>query len=260
MKHADITHYAISSPKLTAPITLALVTDLHETSYGPRQKNLLSAIRRRNPDLILLGGDLFDPSVRKKGAACLIRQLAASFPCFFVSGNHEEWTRRMSALNLGLARLGVCVLRGEVKTIRVKGQLLQVGGVADPHAFVRSHHSLCLSQKWINQLARCKSRLSPEYFAILLSHRPELGDYYSKSGFDLIACGHSHGGKIHLPFYPGGLIATHQGLFPKYAGGMYHLGAASMIVSRGLCQNRLPRFGNPPELVFIRLRPEGTSY
>ena len=66
MKHADITHYAISSPKLTAPITLALVTDLHETSYGPRQKNLLSAIRRRNPDLILLGGDLFDPSVRKK--------------------------------------------------------------------------------------------------------------------------------------------------------------------------------------------------
>ena len=75
MKHADITHYAISSPKLTAPITLALVTDLHETSYGPRQKNLLSAIRRRNPDLILLGGDLFDPSVRKKGAACLLRQL-----------------------------------------------------------------------------------------------------------------------------------------------------------------------------------------
>ena len=260
MKHADITRYAISSPKLTAPITLALVTDLHETSYGPRQKNLLSAIRRRNPDLILLGGDLFDPSVRKKGAACLIRQLAASFPCFFVSGNHEEWTRRMSALNLGLARLGVCVLRGEVKTIRVKGQLLQVGGVADPHAFVRSHHSLCLSQKWINQLARCKSRLSPEYFAILLSHRPELGDYYGKSGFDLIACGHAHGGQIRLPFCPGGLLAPHQGLFPKYAGGMYHLGAASMIVSRGLCQNRLPRFGNPPELVFIRLRPEGTSY
>ena len=260
MKHADVTHYAISSPKLTAPITLALVTDLHETCYGPRQENLLSAVRRRNPDLILLGGDLFDPSVRKKGAACLIRQLAASFPCFFVSGNHEEWTRRMSALNLALSHLGVCVLRGEVKIIRVKGQPLQVGGVDDPHAFVRSHHSLRLSPKWINQLARCKSRLSPEYFSILLSHRPELGEYYAKSGFDLIACGHAHGGQIRLPFCPGGLLAPHQGFFPKYAGGMYRLGAASMIVSRGLCQNRLPRIGNPPELVFICLRPDGTSY
>ena len=30
-----------------------------------------------------------------------------------------------------------------------------------------------------------------------------------------------------------------------------------MVVSRGLCINRLPRFGNPPELVIVRLEPLG---
>lgn len=262
-----VTTYSLSSPKLTAPVTLALVTDLHETQYGSDQEILLSAIGLQKPDLILLGGDLFDAAAPQRGAACLVKQLAALWPCFYVSGNHEEWTRQMPRLRSRLSRLGIRNLRGNVETILLKGQLLQIGGVDDPHAFTRSHHSLHLSRKWKKQLHSCTDQLSPEHFSILLSHRPELTGYYAESGFDLIACGHAHGGQVRLPICPGGLFAPHQGFFPKYAGGKYTLfsssgikkHASAMIVSRGLCRNHLPRIGNPPELVIIRLLPASPS-
>lgn len=50
-----------------------------------------------------------------------------------------------------------------------------------------------------------------------------------------------------------GLLAPHQGFFPRYAGGLYRLGETSLIVSRGLCLNRLLRIYNPPELVMAEI-------
>lgn len=251
----SVTTYTRTSPKLTAPITLALVTDLHSTLYGPGQEILLNAIHRQNPDLVLLSGDIADHKVPLKGALILLKELGASYPCFYVSGNHEEWTRQMPKLRSRFARLGVHPLRGNSVTLRLKGQAIQLGGVDDPHAFVRSHHSGRLSEKWVEQLKRCSRSLSPDCYSILLSHRPELTRYYAESGFNLVLCGHAHGGQIRLSFCPGGLLAPHQGFFPKYAGGMYELGGTSMVVSRGLCRNCLPRFGNPPELVMVRIAP-----
>lgn len=217
----SVTTYTRTSPKLTAPITLALVTDLHSTLYGPGQEILLNAIHRQNPDLVLLSGDIADHKVPLKGALILLKELGASYPCFYVSGNHEEWTRQMPKLRSRFARLGVHPLRGNSVTLRLKGQAIQLGGVDDPHAFVRSHHSGRLSEKWVEQLKRCSRSLSPDCYSILLSHRPELTRYYAESGFNLVLCGHAHGGQIRLSFCPGGLLAPHQGFFPKYAGGMY---------------------------------------
>ena len=112
-----------------------------------------------------------------------------------------------------------------------------------------------LDSRWKEQFWRCCSRTSPDIYSILLSHRPELTKYYRDSGFDLIVAGHAHGGQFRMPGCPGGLLAPHQGFFPRYAGGQYALGSTSLIVSRGLCINRLPRIYNPPELVLVDLKP-----
>lgn len=71
-----------------------------------------------------------------------------------------------------------------------------------------------------------------------------------------MVAGHAHGGQVRIPVLGRGLLAPHQGLFPRYAGGRYRLGRVTMIVSRGLCLNRLPRIFNPPELVMINLLPD----
>ena len=93
-------------------------------------------------------------------------------------------------------------------------------------------------------------------FTILLSHRPEYCKTYMKYTFDLVLCGHAHGGQWRIPGILNGLYAPHQGIVPKYAGGRYDSEDMTMIVSRGLAKEttRIPRIFNRPELVVIDVK------
>ena len=74
--------------------------------------------------------------------------------------------------------------------------------------------------------------------------------------FDLVLCGHAHGGQWRIPGLLNGLYAPHQGVFPDYAGGRYDSEDMTMIVSRGLSRETtmVPRIFNRPELVVIDLK------
>ena len=52
--------YSIEEEEIETPIRIALVTDLHSCYYGENQSDLIDAIAAENPDVILLGGDIFD--------------------------------------------------------------------------------------------------------------------------------------------------------------------------------------------------------
>lgn len=94
----------------------------------------------------------------------------------------------------------------------------------------------------------------------MLSHRPERIESYKKYNFDLVLSGHAHGGQVRIPFLLNGLYAPNQGLFPKYAGGLYTHNNLNHVVSRGLSYNpKLPRIFNPPEIVIVELRGSNIS-
>ena len=80
---------------------------------------------------------------------------------------------------------------------------------------------------------------------------------YAKYPFDLVLCGHAHGGQWRIPYLLNGLIAPNQGLFPKYAGGQYICGSMTEIVGRGLARDWKPRLFNPPEIVVVEVRGTG---
>ena len=93
-----------------------------------------------------------------------------------------------------------------------------------------------------------------ESFNILLIHHPEFPHRYAELGFDLVLCGHAHGGQWRIPGILNGIYAPGQGIFPEYAGGLYEYNEkTTMIVSRGLAResNAIPRIFNRPELVII---------
>ena len=91
-------------------------------------------------------------------------------------------------------------------------------------------------------------------FTILLSHRPEFIRFYEKVNLDLVFSGHAHGGLFRIPGI-GGVIAPHQGFFPKYTEGLIQMGNTSMIVNRGLGDSGFPfRINNLPEIVLVRLK------
>lgn len=245
------TNYSFESTKVDKPIKIALLTDLHGSWYGKEQRELIRAIDKNAPDVVLLGGDIFDDNVSYKKSEETIALLAEKYPCYYVTGNHEYWSNDIENILSIIHSYGVTILRGEVKTIDINGQKVNIGGIDDPDNYMYEESAPGM----VKQLVQMKEQRDNAYYSILLSHRPEYFETYSKYGYDLTLTGHAHGGQWRIPGILNGLFAPDQGLFPQYAGGLYEYESGAMIVSRGLDRwgIKLPRIFNRPELVIVEI-------
>ena len=150
---------------------------------------------------------------------------------------------------------GVTVLEGDVREITVNGQTISICGIDDLFGF--GSYGYGMEEEMDQCISECYEKIDKESFSILLAHRPQQADIYSKYGFDLVLSGHSHGGQVRIPFLINGLFTPTDGFFPDYAGGAYSLSEQTkLIVSRGLCKDAVPRVFNPPELVFVDILPK----
>ena len=249
-----VPHYQIEHEKLSGTVRAALITDLHSCDYGAGQRELLDAVAAEQPDLVLLGGDIVDddPSLPAENAYAVVRTLAEQYPTYYVTGNHEFWSGQAEEIKENMAACGAAVLAGTWEDVAVNGQSLRICGVDDPAAGEAA---------WTEQLGRLGEAADTSRFTILLTHRPERVEAYMQYNFDLTVAGHAHGGQWRVPGLINGLLAPNQGLFPKYAGGLYRLGGQTMVVSRGLAREstRIPRLFNRPELVVLDLAPKEHS-
>ncbi len=236
--------YKINSDKVTKSVRIVLLTDFHSSSYGKEQRVLIDTVNAQAPDVILFAGDIFEEVRPHKHSIELLERLGKSYPCYYVTGNHEEWSGESDKIKEIIRSLGVTVLEGDGEVRDLGGQSIRICGVDNS-----------AGEK---QLADCVRMTGDGVFTVLMSHRPDLVGLYSGKGFDLVVSGHAHGGQVRIPGILNGLYAPNQGLFPKYAGGRYLLadGSTEMIVSRGLCKNVLPRVFNRPEVVVIDIEPK----
>lgn len=246
-----IQHYSLESEKLTAPVRIVLITDLHSCSYGKGQRELIDAIHAQKPDIILLGGDICDDKLPHRNTELVLRAIADKYPCYYVTGNHEYWSREIEKILKIFESYNVPVLEGSFDTIDVRGQKLNICGISDPDILKYTDKNYSITE----QLKDAAVASENGNYSILLAHRPELIDSYLNYDFDLILAGHAHGGQWRLPGIINGLFAPNQGFFPQYAGGKYRFDDSYMIVSRGLAREstRIPRIFNRPELVVIDL-------
>lgn len=240
--------YTVASPKLTAEVRLAVVTDFHSSDNAD---DVAAMVASCAPDAVLLVGDLFDDDTQNRPTErtlSLMRQLSAQYPCYYVSGNHETWTGEMDALYQQTEDAGVTVLRMSSGVLTVRGQRIALCGVPDPYEMVYSG-----APDTEEQIRQALEDVDSADFTVLLAHRPELLAKYAQFPVDLVVSGHAHGGQVRIPGVLNGLYAPNQGWFPKLAGGAYTQDGTTLIVSRGLAvRTRLPRIFNRPEVVLVR--------
>ncbi len=243
--------YTVVSPKLTAEVRLAVVTDFHSSDNAD---DVVAMVASSAPDAVLMVGDLFDDDTQNRPTErtlSLMRQLSALYPCYYVSGNHEAWTGEMDALYQQTEEAGVKVLRMSSGVLTVRGQRIALCGVPDPYEMVLSG-----APDTEEQLRQALEDVDSADFTVLLAHRPELLAKYAQFPLDLVVSGHAHGGQVRIPGVLNGLYAPNQGWFPKLAGGAYTQDGTTLIVSRGLAvRTRLPRIFNRPEVVLVRCVP-----
>ncbi|MDD3243810.1 MAG: metallophosphoesterase [Eubacteriales bacterium] len=250
--------YAVSAPGFTAPVRLALLSDLHSCDYGAGQSELLAALEKQAPDAVLLGGDIFDDHLPGVQTEAFLKLAAQKWPCYYVSGNHEYWSGQMAEMKNFLRACGIAVLEGNCVPTVLNGQTINLCGIDDPE--VERQAALKAGESPANiaaQLERTREGRISGAFTLLLAHRPERISQYTSYGFDAVLSGHAHGGQWRLPGLLNGLYAPDQGFFPAYAGGTYPLERGTLVVSRGLAREstRIPRIFNRPELVMVVLTP-----
>ena len=233
----DVTEYEIFTDKVKEKLVFCVLSDLHCRRFGKDQKKIMDVIRQKEPDCILIPGDLFDYERDHEISFELVRQLKGR-PVFFSSGNHDVYLKNLGELKKRLEAEGVTVIDDRAVMFRD----CEITGIRD-RGFRKNLPDLSTGYTG---------------FRVLLSHRPEYIRLYNEMDYDLIVSGHAHGGQWCIPFTKQGIFTPHQGFFPKYTHGMHSLKNGKLVISRGLASGNphLPRLYNDPEIVFITVLPK----
>lgn len=167
------------------------------------------------PDIIIVGGDLFDgrgPDVEVHLPH--LQRLQAPLGVYAVLGNHDH--PRGEATSDPLNRTGFRFLRDD--SVQVAPGLV-VAGVVDT-SFARGHAA-------DSHIARALRDRPPHVATIFVSHGPVGADTAARLGAGLMLSGHTHDGQI----WPFSLLV--RTMFPLLAG-RYDVNGMTVIVSRGM--------------------------
>lgn len=223
-------------------IKIAHISDVHiRKNEHNRINNICKKIKKQNPDIILLTGDIIDSLVFDDSFECFCKSITSIAPTFAVSGNHEELYEDFPKW------IDICN-QNDIKILNsnfVEYQNLLIAGTD--------------SSRDINFTTSLET-VDKSKAVIFLAHRPELFEHYLKGINTLnkpvfVFSGHAHGGQFR--FFKRGLYSPQQGLFPKFTSGIYKSNVNpnnKLIVSRGLGHCCIPiRFNNSMHIPIITM-------
>ncbi len=153
------------------------LSDLHGKAFGAGQQRLVRILKKAEPDMIVITGDLIDGKrLGEQAALELVSEGVKIAPVYFVTGNHEWWSGIFGTLEARLKEAGAAVLRNEWKEIDVRGQKICLAGVDDPASAGRGPGETGFTESTLQEVA---ASMPEDSFKILLSHRPEKLPQYS---------------------------------------------------------------------------------
>lgn len=238
----EVTHHEIEVADLPAALDgyrIAHVSDVHLASLGAIHEDIVDALDRAEPQLVLITGDMIDDRTKLADVDELCGHISRSGRRIVATlGNWEHWSdhdiKDLAEIYTGH---GIELLVNE--SLVVDGGIVVAGtddgasGHADLAATVRS--------------------VGDGDVRLLLSHAPGIFEAFADIGmtFDLTLSGHTHGGQVRIgPFAP--VRPPGSG---RFVSGMYQTSPGRTYVSRGLGTSILPvRFLCRPELPIFELR------
>jgi len=254
-------------PEALDGFRIAVLADLHMRRPLPFHDRILEAVWNSRPGCVLIAGDTVDQ--RTESIAALERffgTLSRIAPCIAVLGNNDCVLFRAAPLRDLYEATNVLLLENETRLLGARDAPVRITGLTDPLAIrMGIHEERPRPEKPENMPLSAALRSKPESGtgataatalppSILLMHQPQLARRYASLTPSLIIAGHAHGGQFRLRAV-GGLYAPGQGPFPRYTSGLYRVGKAQMVVSRGLGNHMFPvRLGNPPHLPVVVMR------
>lgn len=242
--HIEVRHNHICLPSLPTVFngfTLLHITDMHVDMNEGAMYRLIELLHEIDYDACVLTGDYRGATSGAYDATLEGMQRVRTHlkePVYAVLGNHD--TIRMVP---GLEEMGIQMLLNESAAIEREDQQIHLVGIDDAHYYR------------VDNIEKAVSAVPEEACSILLTHTPEIFRQAAHADFDLLLCGHTHGGQICLP---GRIPVTLDSVLPRHMGAgawKYHnmTGYTSVGVGASVVE---ARFNCPPEITLHHLSCE----
>lgn len=245
--------------------TIGVLADLHGNELGKDHKDLLDALDRAAPDMILIAGDMITARENKPvdtaSLEVLLRSIQKKYPVYYGNGNHEQRMMGRQEFHEWLEGLGICHLQDQILVASEKpgGGKIFVGSVdIDQKYYRKKGKPLVMEPEYLTE----RLGVSQEQgFQLLIAHNPLFFDAYAAWGADLTVSGHFHGGTIRIPYFGGVMTPQYQFFYP-HTRGLYLKrrkdgSQAAMAVTGGLGTHSINiRLNNPSQLLVIRLKTD----
>ena len=283
----NVVHLEVSLDNLAPDLEGLKLVQLSDLHYGfPTSKShiekVITLVQSLSPDVILLTGDygqvgFFDlkyyyaTEVRSTRShilryrrsarqniiefAELIAPLTSSYPTFAVLGNHDYIEGKASVMRALSPQVHWLINSSAFFSRRQSS--LQIAGVDD---FLLGHPDLskCIDIERAKVFPKPSSPTNEKpipLFRILLSHNPDIVTHSESNilnSFDLVLCGHTHGGQIRIPFWGPIMTRTKQKL---HVHGLQMNNTTAIYTSSGVGWGGIKlRLFCPPEVVVISLK------
>jgi len=223
------------------PVKLFFISDLHLGLLVGRRRleRIISQLESEKPDLILIGGDLFDTKPKNVPRLTkILTRIPLIAPTYAVTGNHEFINGVDECVNC-MEEIGFTVIRNRAMTDENTGiQIIGVDDSSGQSPYTQTEYSL---EKLLSTLDSRKP-------IIFLNHSPL--DFFKvvELGIGLELSGHTHGGQL----WPFGSIT--RLIYKDGDRGLITKGNSHLYVSMGGGTWGPPmRLGAPPEISILNL-------
>ena len=220
----------------TKSFTVAHFSDVHLIGKpgAAWQEFLVDELIALKPDAFVFTGDLLDKVEWLDFAKQQFQRMNETAPGYFILGNHD-WHLNWEAIRCTLIDAGWTNLGEKHMNVPINGCDVLLAGTEAP---------------WLGTNPVVPAP-GPEDFRILFSHSPDQRDYAVSSQFDVMLCGHNHGGQINLPMI--GPVYSPSLFGVRYAGGCFQHKDLLIHVSRGTGAKDPLRIRCAPEISLLTL-------